>query len=81
VLDLLPIPNIDATGILTVREVVEALGQRGITFNAAGRATEWRRWMLARGFHDERIRLFPTLRQAIRELGDEGGPAMKKGEQ
>ncbi len=81
VLDLLPIPNIDATGILTVREVVEALGQRGITFNAAGRATEWRRWMLARGFHDERIRLFPTLRQAIRELGDEGGPALKKGEQ
>ncbi|WP_072396035.1 SulP family inorganic anion transporter [Hyphomicrobium sp. CS1GBMeth3] len=68
VLDLLPIPSIDATGLLTMVEVVDALNARGIDLNAAGRATEWRLWMQARGFEEPRIRLFPTLRQAIREL-------------
>ncbi len=68
VLDLLPIPSIDATGLLTVLEVVEALAARGVDFNAAGRATEWRHWAEARGFDERRIRLFPTLRQAVRDL-------------
>ena len=68
VLDLLPVPSIDATGLLTLLEVVETLRLRGIDFNAAGRATEWRQWAQARGFDEGRIRLFPTLRQAIREL-------------
>lgn len=81
VLDLLPIPNIDATGLLTVREVVDALHARDITLNGAGRATEWRRWMQERGLDDVRIRLFPTLRQAIRDLREDRGPALKEGEQ
>jgi high affinity sulfate transporter 1 len=68
VLDLLPIPSIDATGLLTLIEVVEALRLHGVDFNAAGRATEWRHWAQARGFDERRIRLFPTLRQAVREL-------------
>jgi high affinity sulfate transporter 1 len=68
VLDLLPIPSIDATGLLTILEVIEALRARGIDFNAAGRATEWRNWAQARGFDEKRIRIFPTLRQAVREL-------------
>ncbi len=68
VLDLLPIPSIDATGLLTLIEVVEGLRQRGVGFNAAGRATEWRQWAQARGFDGGRVRLFPTLRQAVREL-------------
>lgn len=68
VLDLLPIPSIDATGLLTLIEVVETLRLRGVDFNAAGRATEWRHWAQARGFDERRIRQFPTLRQAVREL-------------
>ncbi len=57
VLDLLPIPTIDATGLLTLVEVVEALRLRGVDFNAAGRATEWRQWAKARHFDDGLVRL------------------------
>ena len=68
VLDLLPVTNIDATGLLTVTELVQTLETRGIQLNAAGRSTEWRDWARSRGFAGNRIRIFPTLRQAIREL-------------
>src|SRR4029078_10390570 len=68
VIDLLPVTNIDATGLLTVTELVQTLETRGIRLNAAGRATEWRNWARSRGFEENRIRIFPTLRQAIRDL-------------
>jgi MFS superfamily sulfate permease-like transporter len=68
VLDMLPVSTIDATGLLTMLEVVEGLRLRGVSFNAAGRATEWHQWAAARGFEKQHIRLFPTLRSAIREL-------------
>jgi MFS superfamily sulfate permease-like transporter len=68
VLDLLPVSTIDATGLLTMLEVVETLRAREIGFNAAGRATEWHQWAKARGFDKRSIRMFPTLRSAIREL-------------
>ena len=42
VIDLLPVTNIDATGLLTVTELVGILETRGVRLNAAGRATEWR---------------------------------------
>jgi hypothetical protein len=41
VIDLLPVTSIDATGLLTVTELGEALNARGIGLNAAGRLTEW----------------------------------------
>ena len=44
VIDLLPVTNIDATGLLTVTQLVQTLETRGIRLNAAGRATEWREW-------------------------------------
>ena len=44
VVDLLPVTNIDATGLLTLTELVGMLETRGIRLNAAGRATEWRNW-------------------------------------
>lgn len=72
VLDMLPIPSIDATGLLTIIEVVDALQSRGIEFHAAGRATEWQYWVQARGFEGKKIRLHPTLRQAVRDLSAEG---------
>jgi len=68
VLDLLPVTNIDATGLLTLTELVRVLESRGILLNAAGRATEWRNWARSRGFAGNRIRIFPTLRKAVREL-------------
>jgi high affinity sulfate transporter 1 len=69
VIDLLPVASIDATGLLTVTELVPVLGARGIGLNAAGRATEWANWARTRGFATpSRIRIFPTLRQAVREL-------------
>jgi len=71
VIDLLPVSDIDATGLLTVVEVISVLKARGISFDAAGRATEWRVWAERKGFDDQRIRYFPTLRQAMRELSAE----------
>ena len=68
VIDLLPVTNIDATGLLTVTQLVQTLETRGIRLNAAGRATEWRNWARSRGFAGDRIQIFPTLRQAVRDL-------------
>ena len=68
VIDLLPIPDIDATGLLTITELVTVLQARGIELNAAGRATEWKSWAKTRGVPNFRIRIFPTLRQAVRDL-------------
>lgn len=68
VVDLLPVTNIDATGLLTLTELVGMLETRGIRLNVAGRATEWRNWAQSRGFAGNRIRIYPTLRQAVREL-------------
>jgi high affinity sulfate transporter 1 len=70
VIDLLPASTIDATGILTILDLVTTLKGRGISLNAAGRATEWRLWANKRGVVDGRVRFFPTLRQAIRELSN-----------
>ena len=72
VIDLLPVSTIDATGLMTLTELSAALKARGIGFNAAGRATEWRLWADKRGFDRQRVRFFPTLRQAVRELSEEG---------
>ena len=69
VIDLLPVTTIDATGLLTLTELVGILEPRGIRLNAAGRATEWRNWAQSRGFAGDRIRVFPTLRQAVRPIG------------
>jgi high affinity sulfate transporter 1 len=71
VIDLLPASTIDATGIMTILDLVTTLNARGISVNAAGRATEWRLWANKRGIVDGRVRFFPTLRQAVRELSKE----------
>ena len=68
VVDLLPVTNIDATGLLTVTELVRMLETRGVRLNAAGRETEWKKWARSQGFAGDRIRIFPTLRQAVRHL-------------
>lgn len=68
VVDMLPVTTIDATGLMTIIETADTLDARAISLNTAGRATEWGLWAERRGFEGHRIRLFPTLRQAIRDL-------------
>lgn len=74
IIDLLPVTSIDATGLLTVTELGEALNARGIGLNAAGRLTEWDLWAAERGFGGYGIGAFPTLRQAVRELSSQAPP-------
>ena len=50
VIDLLPVTSIDATGLMTITELIAALQARGIGLNAAGRLTEWSNWGAERGF-------------------------------
>lgn len=71
VVDLLPVTTIDATGLLTVHDIRAVLEGRKIGFSAAGRATEWRLWAGSRGLESQLVRIFPTLRQAVRELSEE----------
>jgi MFS superfamily sulfate permease-like transporter len=68
VIDLLPVTSIDATGLMTITELVDVLGSRGIGLNTAGRATEWGNWAAERGFNGRLVGKFPTLRQAVRKL-------------
>jgi MFS superfamily sulfate permease-like transporter len=77
VIDLLPIGSIDATGLLTLRDVVGVLKDRGISLNMAGRATEWRLWAEQRGVGPTSVRMFPTLRQAVHELAPLEAPVAK----
>ena len=74
ILDLIPITKVDVTGIFALRELRDALAGRGITLVAAGRRTEWRRWMEAHGFDQEGVIIYPTLRRAVR-AGEEDATA------
>jgi MFS superfamily sulfate permease-like transporter len=74
VIDLLPVTNIDATGLMTITELAAALEARGIGLNAAGRLTEWKNWAAERGFGGRRVGAFPTLRQAVRQLSAKSRP-------
>ncbi len=74
VIDLLPVTTIDATGLMTITDLVAALNARGIGLNAAGRLTEWDNWAAERGFADHGIGAFPTLRQAVRKLSADAQP-------
>ena len=74
VIDLLPVTSIDAPGWLTVTELGEVLNARGIGLNAAGRLTEWDIGAAEWGFGGYRIGVFPTLRQAVRELSSQAPP-------
>lgn len=71
VLDLLPITDVDVTGLFTLKEVKDALARRGVRLVGAGRQTEWQSWMKDHGFDPAALELHPTLRQAVKAL--EGG--------
>jgi high affinity sulfate transporter 1 len=65
VIDLIPVTTIDITGLQAAADVIEVLRARGITFIAAGRETEWRKWAKDRGL-ETRYMSFQTLRSAVK---------------
>jgi high affinity sulfate transporter 1 len=73
VIDMLPVSMVDATGLYAIMNTVDVLRERGVVFAAASRQTEWREWAAERGLTAsfDRVRFFPTLRQAIRAFHDE----------
>ena len=66
VIDLLPVSQIDATGLFAIRDAFDSLRARGIVVAAAGRDTEWADRSARRDLSGVLIgiRFFPTLRLA-----------------
>ena len=66
VIDLLPVSQIDATGLFAIRDAFDTLRARGIVVAAAGRDTEWADRSARRDLSGvlTGIRFFPTLRLA-----------------
>jgi high affinity sulfate transporter 1 len=67
IIDLIPVPLIDATGLFTVREVIQELQTSGIKLVAAGRQTEWLEWAERRQMRLEpdEIVFYPSIDAAI----------------
>ncbi len=66
VIDLLPVSQVDATGLFAIRDACDALRERGVLVAAAGRDTEWADRATRRDLSGvlAGIRFFPTLRLA-----------------
>ena len=76
VIDLLPISQIDTTGLFALRDAFAALQARGIVVAAAGRDTEWADRSARRDLGGvlAGIRFFPTLRLAELAYREETRP-------
>jgi len=67
VLDMLPVTSIDASGLMTMRDLLDELTVRGVTPVLAGRRSEWQRWHEARGIEvSPHLLHFTTLGEAQR---------------
>jgi len=75
VVDMIPVTLIDITGLQAAAGVIETLRDRGVTFIAAGRETEWRQWAASRRLNVGH-RSFPTLRAAFKGYERENHPLM-----
>jgi high affinity sulfate transporter 1 len=73
VIDLLPVSQIDATGLFAIRDAFATLRARGIVVAAAGRDAEWADRASRRDLSGvlTGIRFFPTLRLAELAYRDE----------
>jgi high affinity sulfate transporter 1 len=74
VFDALPVTSHDVTGRYTLNEVEHELASRGIRIAFAGRETEITTWRRKKHFgetHPSNVRVFPTLRWAVRALQEE----------
>ena len=77
VLDAVPVTSHDVTGRYALRELEHELAGRGIGIALAGRQTEIANWRRETGLEElrpTRVRLFPTLRRAVRSLQTELKP-------
>ncbi len=74
VLDMVPIPLVDATGLFTFDETARALGERGMKVVGAGRMTEIREWSRRRqlGTGIEEPLLFPDIESAVEAFASSG---------
>jgi high affinity sulfate transporter 1 len=76
VVDMVPIPLVDATGLYVLREVVDALASRGVHFASAGRMQEWadraKRW--GYDIPSWGVLAFPTLESAVDAFVSSGEP-------
>jgi len=73
VLDMIPLTQVDVTGLDTLSELKAELRRHGVELVAAGRRTEAVEWLRERGLLDkvEATRHFPTLRQALQAFRTE----------
>jgi MFS superfamily sulfate permease-like transporter len=76
VVDMVPIPLVDVTGLFVLREVVASLGEKGVRVSSAGRMAEWadraKRW----GYDTSTwgVLAFPTLESAVEAFVAAGEP-------
>ena len=92
VIDMLPMTQVDATGLRTLEQLMAELDRRGIRMALAGRLGDLQVWFGASGAMSEaeaQARLYPTLKRAIKVLqaasrpveapagpADQAGPAL-----
>jgi high affinity sulfate transporter 1 len=81
VIDLLPVSQIDTTGLFAIRDAFDTLRARGIVVAAAGRDAEWADRASRRDLSGvlTGIRFFPSLRRAELAYREETGPSPTEG--
>jgi MFS superfamily sulfate permease-like transporter len=81
VIDLLPVSQIDTTGLFAIRDAFDTLRARGIVVAAAGRDAEWADRASRRDLSGvlTGIRFFPSLRRAELAYREEMEPSPTEG--
>lgn len=75
ILDLLPVTDIDVTGLFTLKDVKDLLNEKGIELVGGGRQTEWHHWARKRHIDTSGFRIYRTVHQAAIELALHDHPA------
>jgi MFS superfamily sulfate permease-like transporter len=79
-LDMLPLTQLDITGVDALRDLKADLARRGVELITAGRRAEIREWLGARGLSDQVDTRwqFPTLRQVQRAYREAFGESTQR---
>jgi high affinity sulfate transporter 1 len=77
VLDMIPVSQVDVTGLYVIRELHQTLVERGVKLVYAGRRAEIIQWTRQVGLYSEDLeaRTFPTMRQALKAYRQQVRPA------
>jgi len=77
VMDMIPVSQLDVTGLYAIRELRQALGARGVKLVFAGRKAEILQWSQRVGLYSKELeeRTFPTMRQALKAYRQQTRPA------